>query len=157
MADSVVKAFVHDNGRVSISCPSCNILRSIQVRNFRNKRHVLNVKCTCSAQFKVHLEFRKHFRKDTDLSGMYFLLSPTSGGGKVRIKDISRSGLRFSVSGKHAIRTGSTAKVTFTLDNRKATELVKKVVVRNIEDNLIGCEFLDDRAFEKELGFYLRA
>jgi hypothetical protein len=43
----------------------------------------------------------------------------------------------------------------FTLDNRKQTVLTKNIIIRTVTGNRIGVEFVEDRAFEKELGFYL--
>lgn len=156
MTNTVIKAFVNSNGSATIKCPSCSRVRSIQAKKFQHKRHILNVKCSCATQFKVHLEFRKYFRKATDLYGFYSLCPPAAGGGEARIKDISRSGLKFAVSGKHSIKPGDTVRVKFTLNNRKSTELIKQVFVIHVHNNLIGSEFLDDQEFERELGFYLR-
>lgn len=151
-----VKAFVNDDGMASISCPSCGIVRPTSVAKFRHRQHILSVKCRCQVQFKVHLEFRKHFRKPTDLDGLYTILPPDAGGGKIKVKNISRSGIGFSVSGVHSIKKGQQAKIKFTLDNRKATELDKHVTIKSIKNNYIGCQFIENQAFEKELGFYLR-
>lgn len=151
-----VKAFVNDDGMTALSCPVCGLVRPTSVSKFRNKRHVLTVKCKCKENFKVHLEFRKHFRKSTDLEGLYSLLAPAAGGGRVKIQNISRSGVGFSISGMHSIKVGNLAKLKFTLDNRNATELDKQVTVKSITENYIGCEFIENQAFEKELGFYLR-
>lgn len=151
-----VKAFVNDDGVTALACPVCGLVRPTSVSKFRNKRHVLSVKCKCSENFKVHLEFRKHFRKSTDIDGLYSLLAPAAGGGRVKIQNISRSGVGFSISGKHTIQIGNLAKLNFTLDNRNATELDKQVTIKSISENYIGCEFIENQAFEKELGFYLR-
>ncbi len=151
-----VKAFVNNSGISSISCPACGLVREASVAKFQNQRHVLSVKCKCGTNFKVHLEFRKFFRKNTDLEGVYTILPPDSGGGLAQIKNISRSGIGFCVSGKHTIQTGQNAKVKFTLDNRKSTTLDKFVIIKSVNDNYIGCAFIENQDFEKELGFYLQ-
>ncbi len=151
-----VKAFVNDSGMASISCPACGLVREASVAKFRNQKHVLAVKCKCGVSFKIHLEFRKFFRKNTDLEGVYTILPPDAGGGRVQIKNISRTGIGFSVSGRHTIQIGQNAKLKFTLDNRKNTTLDKFVIIKSVDDNYIGCAFVEDQDFEKELGFYLR-
>lgn len=153
---TVVKSFVKDDGYTSIACPSCSTVHTVFVNNFRHKNHVINVRCKCLESFKVQLEFRKHFRKPADLNGVYSILPPEGGGGRMIIKNISRSGVGFAVSGKHSIKQKQTATLTFTLDNRKRTKLVKEVVIRAVNGNFIGCQFVENQAFEKELGFYLR-
>lgn len=151
-----VKAFVNDQAMASISCPACGIVRTISVKKFKHKQHVLNVKCKCQLQFKAHLEFRKQFRKVTELDGLYVIQPPDAGGGRIKIKNISRSGIGFAVSGVHPIKLGQEARIKFVLDNRKATELDKYVTIMSIKGNYIGCQFVENQAFEKELGFYLR-
>lgn len=151
-----VKSFVNDSGMTSISCPACGLVREASVAKFRNQRHVLAVKCKCNTTFKVHLEFRKYFRKSTELEGIYTILPPDAGGGQAKIQNISRTGIGFSVSGRHSIKIGQSAKVKFTLDNRKNTTLDKIVIVKAVRENYIGCAFVADQEFEKELGFYLR-
>lgn len=74
----------------------------------------------------------------------------------MQVRNISRSGVGFSVSGVHNITVGQQAVLNFTLDNKKQTKLVKKVVIRAIRDNFIGCEFLDQTQIGKDLGFYLQ-
>ncbi len=153
---TAVNAVVKDDGVAAITCPLCGVVRPTSVSKFKNKQHVLGVKCKCNENFKVHLEFRKHFRKNTDLEGIYAILPPDAGGGRIKIQNVSRSGVGFTVSGIHSIKIGQKAKVKFTLDNRKETELDKHVTIRSINKNYIGCEFQENQAFEKELGFYLR-
>lgn len=153
---TVIKSFVKDDGQTSISCPSCGVVRAVSVDKFRHKQHLLNVRCKCLENFNVQLEFRKHFRKPTDLTGLYSILPPDAGGGRMVVKNISRSGVGFSVSGVHSVEIGQKATLKFTLDNRKQTELFKEVIVKAVNSNYIGCRFVANQAFEKELGFYLR-
>lgn len=69
--------------------------------------------------------------------------------------NLSRNGIGFTVSGIHAIEAGQKAQIKFTLDNPKKTVLEKEVKIIAVNNNLIGCAFLDDLQFEKDLGFYL--
>ena len=105
--------------------------------------------------YKVHLEFRRHFRKPTELEGTYDLIPPAIGGGKIKIVNLSLNGACFEVRGIHDMQVGQKGSLVFTLDNRKETVLFKKVIIITVNGNRIGCEFVEDRAYEKELGFYL--
>lgn len=69
--------------------------------------------------------------------------------------NLSLSGARFEVKGLHDLKVGQKGSLVFTLDNRKETILYKQVVIKTVKDNLIGCEFVEDQAYRKELGFYL--
>ncbi len=138
-----------------IVCPACDAARTISVAQFRHRQHVIKVKCKCGFRFKVYLEFRRHFRKSTDLEGMYDLVPPAVGGGKAKVVNLSLGGACFEVRGIHDLKVGQTGSLHFTLDNRKETVLFKKVVIKTVIGNRIGCQFVEDRAYQKELGFYL--
>ncbi len=150
------KTFVKDDDAAIIVCPTCSAAKSISVIQFRNAQHTITVKCKCGATFKVLLDFRQSYRKPTNLTGTFAMLPPATGGGLVKIRNVSLSGLCFEVHGVHHILIGQKALVEFTLDNRKETLIKKQVTIRSVRGHAIGCEFHQDQAFEKDLGFYLR-
>ncbi|MFW2365456.1 MAG: PilZ domain-containing protein, partial [Desulforhopalus sp.] len=76
-------------------------------------------------------------------------------GGNITILNLSRSGARFQMPAGHTMEVGHKGVLVFTLDDRKKTALKKQVVIRTVKGNIVGCEFIEDRAFQKELGFYL--
>ncbi len=106
----------------------------------------------------VHLDFRRYFRKPTDLPGFYRIIKPPGimGFGDINVKDISLGGIGFTVSGKNRIEVGQTLSLDFTLDDKKRTMLKKEVIVQSIEGDFVGSYFSDNELFEKELGFFLR-
>jgi hypothetical protein len=146
---------VNDDNVARIVCPACLAVKSSTVGKFRNVRHTVTVKCRCGNTFQVMFEFRKSYRKPTDLSGTYAMAPPASGAGQVKIKNLSLTGLCFEVTGIHDIKVGLKAMLTFTLDDRKKTQINKQVTIRSVQGQVIGVEFHQDRAFEKDLGFYL--
>lgn len=149
------KTFVKDDSQATIVCPECSSAKTISVEEFRNKQHILKVKCKCGNSFSLQLEFRQFFRKDTDLHGVYDVAPPARGGGIASIINLSLSGACFEVRGVHGLEVGHKGSLVFTLDNRKETVLYRQVVIRTVDKNRIGCQFVEDRAFDKELGFYL--
>ena len=149
------KTFVKDDSQATIVCPACSCAKTISVEEFRHKQHVLKVKCKCGHTFTLQLEFRQFFRKDTELQGVYDVKPPARGGGIVKITNLSLTGACFEVRGVHGLKIGQKGSIVFTLDNRKETVLYRQVIIRTVDGNRIGCEFVEERAFEKELGFYL--
>ncbi len=149
------KSFVKSGDEATIVCPQCNSAKIIAVRQFRQRLHMLKVKCRCGHIFKVQLEFRRHYRKDTDLQGIYDSTGPAASGGKAKVVNLSLGGACFELRGVHDLKIGQKGTLVFTLDNRKETILTKNVIIRMVDGNRIGSEFVEDRAFEKELGFYL--
>lgn len=150
------KVFVEDGHEPTIICPACNEAKKISVRQFRHRLYMLKVKCKCGQAFRVQLEFRRHYRKATDLEGSFNLLSPGAGGAAAKIINISLSGICFEIKGMHDLKIGQQGLLVFKLDNRKGTMLRKKLFIRSVNGNRIGGEFIEDRAFDKDLGFYLR-
>lgn len=152
---SINKTFVKEDSQATIVCPECSSAKTISVEEFRHRRHVLKVKCKCGHTFSLRLEFRQFFRKDTDLQGVYDTTPPARGGGIATIVNLSLTGACFEVRGVHGLEIGHKGSLVFTLNNRKETVLYRQVIIRSVDGNRIGCEFVDDRAFDKELGFYL--
>ncbi len=140
----------------TISCPMCGRTGTKAVDKYRNKKHVHKIRCRrCSSIFTVNLEFRRHYRKPVDLMGYYVMIPPESEGGVTHIKNLSRSGIGFTVSGIHSIQKNQTLNIDLQLDDRKQTKLKKQVEVKRVDSNFIGCEFLNPAGMDKSLGFFL--
>jgi hypothetical protein len=156
----ITKTFISRNNTAAISCPKCAKSRNINVEKYRYKRHTIKVRCSCQHQFAVLLDFRKHFRKETNLEGTYSMVAPAAGSGILSILNISKLGIGFSlgysVNGSHAMVPGQKVRVTFQLDNKKKSIINKTVTIRTVHDHYVGGEFDLNEAFEKDLGFYLR-
>ncbi len=156
MSTDQVRSFVSEDGLASITCPNCGMTKQVAVAEFRGKRNSIKVRCRCQQTFTITLEFRQAHRKSTELKGIYEIISD-GGGGRATIKDLSRNGIGFMVSGIHNLKMGQNVLIDFALDNQNQTALKKRAVVRSVASNRIGCEFLKEQAFEKDLGFYLRS
>ena len=150
------KSFVKSGDEGTIICPQCGSTKILSVRQFRQRLHMLEAKCRCGYAFKVQLEFRHHYRKATDLPGTYEPLPPAVAGGKAKVINLSLSGACFELRGSHDLKIGQQGVLIFTLDNRKETILTKSILIRSVAGNRIGGEFVEDCAYERELGFYLR-
>ncbi len=156
-----MKSFVTSENTATITCPKCNKSRNLQAEGYRNKKHTLKVRCSCNHGFVVMLDFRKHFRKETNLDGTYVMLPPAAGKGKLIIHNISQNGIGFttgfSINGSSPLKPGQKAQVVFQLDNKKRTRIEKLVIIRSIKNNFVGGEFDLTGGFDKDLGFYLRS
>ena len=152
----ITRTFVKDNDITTIVCPSCYSAKTTSVKQFRDQRLTLRVKCKCGHVFRVELEFRRQLRKNTELHGISKLHTSTFGDGDVKIVNLSLGGVGLEVEGIHNIRIGHKGTISFTLDDRKQSVIMRDIIVRSIQGNSIGCEFISDKAYEKDLGFYLR-
>lgn len=151
-----VRAFVCGDNTATIVCPACNKAKTVSAEPYRNKS-VLKVRCSCGEHFSLRLDFREHYRKETSLPGTYTITTPGKvGGGVIHIHNISREGIGFTVTGLHHLEKGLELILDFQLDDKKKTQLRKEAIVRLVEKDYIGCQFVENAAEEKALGFYLR-
>ena len=150
------KSIVKEGDKATIVCPECDSNKTVAVGQFRHRQHSLKVKCKCGHTFRVQLEFRRDIRKELELEGVFDFTDPSRRGGRTTIVNLSLSGACFEVRGKHDLQVGQKGSLVFTLDNRKQSVLIKKVIVKSVVGNKIGCEFVKDKAFDTDLGFYLR-
>jgi hypothetical protein len=153
---NVQKSFVNTNGIAIIKCPACGIIKNLSVAQFLGKRHVVKIRCSCNCQWDIQLDFRRTYRKKTKLAGTYTLEQPASGFGLMTVLNISRSGVGFSVTGLHEIKIGLKVRLRFTLDDKKCTLIDKLAVIKAVKDSCIGCEFIANQIYDKDLGFYLQ-
>ena len=157
MATQPLTVHIRDNNAATLVCPACGLVRQIAVAKFRNDRHTLAIRCRCGHVYSVLLDFRRHFRKPTSLAGTYVSRDPAGpGGGVIRILNISRSGVGFTVSGRHRILPGQELQIEFQLTDRNRTVIKKQAVVRTVQENTVGCEFVCGGVLDKALGFFLQ-
>jgi hypothetical protein len=173
---TIQRVFVKPDDTATINCPVCQLAKTVAVGKFRDTKHTITARCTCGHSFPISLDFRKHYRKKTtlpgiyeiqnpalankhwkktNLNGTYSLQAPASGGGHVLITNLSCGGLQFTTTGRHSIEIGQHARITFTLDDRKQTEISRHVIIQSITEHLIGCQFATNEPLEQGLRFYL--
>jgi len=152
-----VRSFVAAGKKTTVICPACSYAARIRVKKTSGHKHIFKVKCKCKKIFDLQLEFRHQHRKETDLRGTYDLKSATTGNKNIHIINLSMRGVGFLVVGLHDLKAGQQGTINFTLDNRKKTILKKKVIIRSVNGKRVGGEFIDDTAFDTDLGFYVRS
>lgn len=173
MSKNIQRVFVKSDDRATINCPECQLAKTVAVGKFRSNRHIIKVRCTCDHSFPVSLDFRKFYRKKTALSGtyatptssldskksrpagVYGLQTPTMDIGHILVTNVSCGGIQFTTPGSHTIKIGQEARIVFTLDDRRHTQISRRVIVQSVADNIIGCRFFDNEPLEQGLRFYL--
>ena len=153
------KTYVRPNNKAVLICPYCGQWRSISADPFRGEKHKLKVKCFCKKTFKVFLEFRKEFRKEKFLRGGTYINHSQKGSRcDIVIIDISLTGLAFSSLDAPTLRIDDELGVEFSLDFGKGTNIKRDVIVKNIRQKRVGCEFeLSGGAFDDQIGYYVRS
>jgi len=73
----------------------------------------------------------------------------------MQVTNLSTGGLQFATSSDHTIEVGQQVQVSFTLDDRKQTEIIKNVTIQSVNGSIIGCQFVENEPLEQALRFYL--
>ncbi len=152
-----IKSYINSDDNATVICPACNTAKHISAAPYRHKRHVIRIRCRCGERFELNLDFRRHYRKPVNLPGTYTITTPKIvGGGIIHIHNISKSGIGFTLSGQHHLKTGLNITLEFNLKDKNMTRIRKDATVRAMQDNYIGCEFFTNTPYDKALGFYLQ-
>lgn len=151
----ITKSYVGQNGKAVIVCPCCKKAKAIDTDSFQKRKASLKVRCACSQNFTVYLDYRQSYRKPTKLIGTFRL--GTGQERLVKINNLSLGGAQLEVVGLNKFLPGQNGYIDFVLDDRKQTHIRKNFSVKTVIGKKIGCQFKDDQAYNKELGFYLRA
>jgi hypothetical protein len=152
--DSVLTFYPDNDNNAVIRCPACGHSKKIDASKYQNAGNALSVKCKCGDLFKCAIDFRKFYRKKVNLSGEYIVLK-NQRKGDMLVDDVSMGGLGFINMTPHNLEKGDILEVKFRLDDKKRTELIRKVRVMIIKGHFVGTEFFEKNRFDKELGFYL--
>jgi hypothetical protein len=151
----VQKVYVNPDNTAVIKCPHCDATKVVNVGKFKGPKRRLKIRCTCNASLLITFEFRKAYRKKTSLQGFYATVQPARAPGKIEVKDLSMTGMRFVTASPHALRKGDEVIVKFTLDDRNRSRIEKKVVVQWTKEREVGCRFSESVQYDKVFGFYL--
>ena len=154
---TIEEVSTNESNEVSITCPECNMTRTINVLKYRSSKRRVKAKCGCGCIFDmsdVSANRRKFYRKETNLRGSYSSVNMNKTGF-MRVKDVSSTGISFELEKDDEIEAGDTLGVRFVLDDERKTEIHRAVTVKFIREKLIGAEFCDNQVFDIELCYYL--
>ena len=87
------------------------------------------------------MDFRQHYRKETNLDGIYSNLSNEKEKGEMQVINLSANGIGITVQESDTFSVGDQLELNFALDDDKQSDIKVAVIVRHITDNNVGCEF----------------
>jgi hypothetical protein len=104
----------------------------------------------------VLLERRRHFRKSVNLVGMFFFQGSKGNPikGLIKIRNISQSGIQFSINSMPEFEVGDKLTIEFTLDDEEHSLVREAGIVQRIRSNIVGLDFNTTDHYGK-LGRYL--
>lgn len=153
---SDVEIFVHNRTIVSFMCPHCKLEKEINIGKVKNASHWnIKAKCTrCKNDFTVSFNFRKFFRKRTNLHGTLYKSTDLNDFlGDAVVVDISLAGVGFRTDVD--MQDVSILALRFILDNNKNTEIVQKIKIESIRGDVIGASFVDGVVLDKNIRSYI--
>ena len=162
------KVFVNENNIAVFICPECKKSRNIDVSKYKNLDKASKIKCSCPCghSYNVILEKRKYYRKKANFPGIYVNIVSSIGAnfleevgrGTLKVTDISRTGIQFTLNIQHDFSLHDKILVEFRLDDKQRTPIKKEVIIKNINGLEIGAEFFSTdpaNPSDKAIGFYL--
>jgi hypothetical protein len=152
------RVFLNDRGEGTFICPACDkgVIRDLSQFSQAQTAVRLKCKCSCGNVYRVLLERRRHFRKPANLVGIFSFQGSqgTPIKGLIKIRDISQSGIQFSVNSMPEFEVGDQLTIEFTLDDEERSQIREAGIVRRIQSNIVGVDFKTTDHYGK-LGQYL--
>ncbi len=147
------KVFITKSGNANFYCPECGEVRHMDVSKFKKTNKKVKLKCTCKCKhvFSVTLERRLHVRKEVCLHGN---IVSEEKKYPINVMDISRFGLMVRTKGILDYNIDEKIVVEFILDDAQNSKVSKEVIIRTINKEKIGVEFLAQDHYDR-FGTYL--
>ncbi len=150
----VVTISIAGKESIRLECPECGCAREINVSSLPDIGKVYKIKCKCVHGFSIAFDKRQHKRKKTNLVGTYSLEHGLANH-IIDVVDLSRGGLGFVRTDKNELSVGDRLIVRFNLDNGEQDVIEGLILIRNIFNDRVCCEFLNMRPrMQTTLGFY---
>lgn len=142
------KVFVTKTGKANITCPQCGKVKQMDAARFNSVKKEIKLKCTCTCKnvFPITLERRQHVRKPVDLKGVLLWKETKT---PIRIEDVSRIGLKVVTSTPLKIAPETKVTLRFILDDVWKSKIAKEVVVKSVNENVLGMAFVSPDHYDK--------
>jgi len=154
----VEKIFVEPDNTARITCPKCKKTRNKDVSRFKGHTQV-GIKCSCGNVSKIQLEFRRQYRKKTELPGYYKVVASNGEPGEsgvITVVNLSRNGLRMKFKEPpFSLDIGTVLNIRFYLDDQDQTLVKRDAILQNIELPYAGAAFRRSSETDNVIGFYL--
>ncbi len=152
-------AYIAKDNTVVIRCDRCQRTKVLDLAPYGDIRQPLQIKikCACGHNFSSLIEKRRVYRKAVKLKGsfVHYVDGQPKGKGAMTVVDLSSNGLKLKLASGETMSVGDMLKVEFHLDDPRRSLITKKLIVRNVQAQLVGTEFVPTETSDKSLGFYL--
>ena len=142
------KFYVDENNQARITSQKCGINKNLDVTKFKDTHKRLKAKCKCGEEFRLTLDFRRHYRKNVQLSGEYFVQEKNEKG-EILIEDISMTGINFATLKPHNFSINDTVELKFTFGNPMKTRVQEPVKIIRIIDRNVGAQYVNQSRMQR--------
>ena len=142
------KFFVDENNQARIICHKCGLNKNLDVTKFKDTHKKLKAKCKCGEDFRLTLDFRRHYRKKVQLDGECFIQKKNERDD-ILIIDISLSGINFTTFKPHNFSIDDTVELKFTLDNPMKTKVRESVKIKRIAGRNVGAQYINQNRMRR--------
>ena len=152
------RVFLNEKNEATFLCKNCGTGVTRELSKVIHAQTAIRIKCKCKCGnvFRVLVERRRDFRKSVNLLGMCHYPNDSNLTQKrlIKVLDISRKGLQFSINDMPGFTVGDKVLADFRLDDINYTEIKVKGAVKRIRSKNVGIEITAiDR--QKKLTLYL--
>ncbi|MEJ5300532.1 MAG: PilZ domain-containing protein [Thermodesulforhabdaceae bacterium] len=149
----IKRVFVKDGSAVVV-CDICGRAKKLSGISPQMMSKPVMVTCPCGNSFRIVMDARKHYRKAVNLRGT-FRISEDGREYPMIVENISFSGIGIRSPFVDKLKEGDQVEVKFNLDDTHKSLIERIAVVRHVNKHFAGLEFVQDRSYDKVLGFYL--
>jgi len=142
------KFYVDENNQARITCHKCGINKNLDVTKFKDTHKRLKAKCKCGEEFRLTLDFRRHYRKNVQLAGEY-VVQEKDEKGEILIEDISMTGINFATLMPHNFAINDTVELKFTFGNPMKTRVQEPVKIIRIIDRNVGAQYIKQSRMQR--------
>jgi len=135
------RVYVQQDGTVPSTCPACGAEHPFQSDKIGTRGSSVELRCSCGNRFSVLPEFRKAYRRETNLRGTHTKSSSENEYGEILIKNMSMTGVGFTTEGDHSLGEGDELMLRFMLGDRKDAKIEAGAVVVRTHGEYVGCKF----------------
>jgi len=149
----IKRVFVQD-GSALVVCEICGRAKKLSGINSKMMLKPVTVTCPCGNNFRIVLDARRYYRKEVNLRGT-FKIAQGDREYPMIVENISFSGIGIRSPFVDKFKVGDYVEVRFNLDDSHKSLIERVAVVKHVNQHTAGLEFVQDRSYDKVLGFYL--
>lgn len=153
-----IRVFLNGKNEGIFICPACNnrVEKDLKDLYSYKSKIKLNCKCKCGNTYTALVERRRSFRKPVNFTGTYTYQNNNGALKKdsIRILDISRGGMSFSVNNMPEFKIGDRIVIEFKLNEEMESQIREEGIVKRIQLNKVGLQFTSEERNGK-LGMFL--